>query len=230
MPEFRNHLECREYRKCREILNIGNIATTRECRKRRIAYGIYGMCGYGLRHSRSSRASRYSRFYQSLLGFVHRLVGPLHCIGRFGRHIVFIVLGEYFRSGKDAVSAELALCDDTFSFLEQIRKDTGKRNRHTLRRISNDETHDDAIGLTLDAAFFNQPSDAEIAALRRLMRRDLRGGEKEHQIAAKGIQHHRRRETEDCQASDDERHALVSWLHPRQSVRGCMRTTTGFRP
>ena len=62
-------------------------------------------------------------------GFCRLVVGrALVCItdrlGGFWRHVVLIVLGEHL-AGDEARAAigELALCDDAFSFLEQVRQD-----------------------------------------------------------------------------------------------------------
>lgn len=59
----------------------------------------------------------------------------IDCLGGFRRHVVFIMLGQYFGGDKSAVGFQFALCNSAFAFLEQIGKDTFVMHRDTLLGI-----------------------------------------------------------------------------------------------
>src|ERR1700737_4720532 len=48
----------------------------------------------------------------------------LQRVDDLARHVIFVVLGEHGRCGKDPVGAELALGDDPLSFAEEVRPQT----------------------------------------------------------------------------------------------------------
>ena len=145
---------------------------------------------------------------------LHALRAPfLHRVGRFGRHVVLVVLGEHLARDEHAVGPELALRHDALALAEEVGQDAAIDDRHALRGVGDDELHRDAVGLALDAALLDQPADAEGAALRRFVRRDLRGREEEHQVLLERVQHERRRDAERRDAGGDQRKTLMPRLH-----------------
>src|SRR5262249_19539379 len=85
------------------------------------------------------------------------------------------------------------------------------RSRDGLRRVGHGEAHIDAVAL--DAARLHDAADAEGAAERRLLRRDLGRAEEEHQVLLKRLQHERGRDAERDHAEGDRRHTLVPGFH-----------------
>ena len=142
-----------------------------------------------------------------------RLARLLHRLGRFRRHVVLVVLGEHLGRGEHAVGAELALRDDAFALLEQVRKDAGVAHRDAFRGVGDDEADRQAVGGALDAAGFHQAAEAEGAPQRCLVLGNLAGAEEEHQVRAEGVQHQRCRHGERRDADHHCDEPLVARFH-----------------
>ena len=109
----------------------------------------------------------------------------------FRRHVIFIVLGQHFARAKNAVGAQRTLCDHALAFLEQVGKKASVGHRNGLRGVSHAKAHRQAVGLARQTSGLDHAADAKRSALRRLVGRDLRRCEKEHQVRLERVEHQR---------------------------------------
>ena len=59
----------------------------------------------------------------------------LQRVDDLARHIIFVVLGEHRRGGKDPVGAEPALGDDPLPLAEEVRQQTLVDDREIARAV-----------------------------------------------------------------------------------------------
>ena len=86
------------------------------------------------------------------------------------------------RRAEHAVGAERALRDHALALLEQVGQDAGVDDRDASARCRSRRSARRPRPLALDAARLDQAADAERAALRRFVRRDLGRREEEHEV------------------------------------------------
>src|SRR3546814_3211347 len=98
----------------------------------------------------------------------------------FGRHIVFIVLGQNFVGTKPTTALQLALGHHTLTFAKQVRQYPGIANRYGLGRVCNNKPDRQAIAL--HAGGLDHATNAKGAILGCLSSTDLCGRKEKHQI------------------------------------------------
>ena len=74
----------------------------------------------------------------------------IHGFLRFGRHVVFIMLGKHFACHEHTAIIKFSLSDNTLTLLKEVRKNTLVFRRDHSSRISDPESHGHAVGQALN--------------------------------------------------------------------------------
>ena len=119
------------------------------------------------------------------------LVGVLKRLGRFGRHVVFVMLGKHFGRREKALGVELALTDHALPFGEEVGQNAAVLHRHGLGRIGDRKLHGHAVAETLDAARLDNAAEAEGTALRGFVSCHLRRREEKDEVFIEGLKRQR---------------------------------------
>ena len=124
--------------------------------------------------------------------------------GGFGRHVVLVVLREHFGRVEHAVGSERALRDHALAFLEEVGKEAACRRPARVCAVSVTMKRTvSRSGTRLRLPASTSPPMRNGAALRRLVRSDLRRREEEHEIRLERVQHERGRDAEHDDAGAD---------------------------
>src|SRR5262245_41868001 len=90
-----------------------------------------------------------------------------------GRHVVFVVFGEHHICVEHPISSHPAFGHASAAFLEQIRQNSLVEDADARSRVGHDESVSEPVCIVVQAALFDQSTDAEITARRRLFRGNL---------------------------------------------------------
>ena len=147
--------------------------------------------------------------FEGLRGLVSAVDGVLG----FGRHVVFIVLGQHFAGDEYAIGIELALGHGAFRLLEQVRQRAFVNDGQSLGRIGDREMHGLAIRFARQRTRQYHAANAEGPALRHLALGYFAGGMEEHKVVAESVQYQRSGAAEQGQGNTDEQKAFVAGFH-----------------
>src|SRR3989442_15436402 len=132
---------------------------------------------------------------------------------RFGWHVVFVVLSHDLISVENSVRANATLSHAPAPFFKKVWQDAFVNNGNRVRCISNSEVNCQSVTLPFQTSILTQAANAKGLVNRRFFRGDLRRTEKENQVLAKSSEDEPRRQSERCQAGNDEGNSLVTFLH-----------------
>src|SRR5690606_38223082 len=151
----------------------------------------------------------------------HRMAGALEGVGRFGRHVVLVVLGEHLGRGKAAVVVEPSLRDDAAAFLEEVGQDAGVADQDGVVAVRDPEGPADAVAGALETAGLDQPADPEVALGGRLALGHLRRRDEPGHVAAERIEDQRGSDADRDEASGNPGKSSVAWfqLHVASSAK-----------
>src|SRR5512146_1126665 len=164
--------------------------------------------GYGILCSAAARLRR--RSFGSF--------GFLQGIGGFGRHVIFVMLGEHLIGVEHVVGFQLALGNHALPLLEQVGKNALVDHRHGLGRIGDVEAHRQTVLLALHAAGLDQPADTETAALRRFLVVNLGRGEIQADVVLQREQHQSNRRCNQRDTRHDEPQSFLPRRHASSPV------------
>src|SRR3989442_410260 len=132
---------------------------------------------------------------------------------RFGWHVVFVVLGHDLISVENSVRANATLSHAPAPFFKKVWQDAFVNNWNSVRCISNSEANCQPIILAFQTSIFDQAANAKGLIHRGFFRCDLGRTEKENQVLAKSSEDEPCRQSDCCQAGNDESNSLVTFLH-----------------
>src|SRR5215831_19979612 len=134
-------------------------------------------------------------------------------LGRFGRHVVLVMLGHNLVCVKHAVRTNLTLGHTPAPFLKKVGENPFIDYGNRIRSVGHGEMNREPVVIALESAILHQSADTKRAPDRRFLRSDLRGTKEENEIVLKSGEHQPGRQAQRCQTTPDKNESFMTTFH-----------------